>query len=180
MTKPDQILEFWASIGTKAWWTKDDIVDRQIVDQFSEIHTKAASGEIDDWSKTANGALALIIILDQFSRNMFRDDAKTFAQDAKALELARNAVLQGLDRQARENLRLFFYLPFEHSESIIDQNRSVLLMHTVGNNPDNMKAVIEHREIIQRFGRFPHRNTVLGRHTTPAEQAYLDDGGFKG
>lgn len=180
MTKPDDVLEFWASVGKAGWWSKSDDVDRQIVEQFSNAHARAVAGEIDDWMSTADGALALIIILDQFSRNMFRGDAKTFAQDAKALEIAKEAVRNGQDKLCREDLRLFFYLPFEHSESILDQNKSVLLMHSIGNVPDNMKAVLEHREIIQRFGRFPHRNAVLGRHTTPAEQAYLDGGGFKG
>ena len=180
MTRPDDVLNFWASIGKKGWWTKDDEIDRQIVEQFSETHAQAAAGELDHWADTADGALALIIVLDQFSRNMFRGESKTFAQDAKALELAKRAVEAGFDKQAMEELRLFFYLPYEHSESIADQNVSVLLMHSIGNNPDNMKAVLEHREIIERFGRFPHRNAVLGRHTTPAEQAYLDSGGFKG
>ncbi|MDJ0614918.1 MAG: DUF924 family protein [Rhizobiaceae bacterium] len=180
MTTPSDILDFWASIGKQGWWTKSDEVDQEIVARFSDIHTKAVAGDIDDWAETPDGALALIIILDQFSRNMFRGDAKTFAQDPKALELAKGAVTAGFDKQVREDLRLFFYLPYEHSEKISDQNESVLLMHSVGNEPDNMKAVLEHREIIQRFGRFPHRNAVLGRHTTPAEQAYLDGGGFKG
>ncbi len=180
MSTANDILEFWASIGKQAWWTKNNDIDRQILEQFSELHAKATAGELDQWAETADGALALIIILDQFSRNMFRGSARTFAQDRQALEHAKIAVKNGLDKQSREDLRLFFYLPFEHSESIIDQNRSVLLMHSIGNEPDNMKAVLEHREIIQRFGRFPHRNAVLGRHTTPAEQAYLDGGGFKG
>ena len=180
MITPENVLSFWSSIGKKGWWTKDDEIDRKIVEQFSETHSLAAAGDLDHWAKTADGALALIIVLDQFSRNMFRGDPRTFAQDTKALELAKAAVQNGFDKQALEELRLFFYLPYEHSESIIDQNNSVLLMHSLGNEPDNMKAVLEHREIILRFGRFPHRNAVLGRHTTPAEQAYLDSGGFKG
>lgn len=180
MTTPDNVLNFWASIGPKGWWTKDDNIDRQIIEKFSDTHAQATAGDLDHWAETADGALALIIVLDQFSRNMFRGDSKTFAQDAKALQLAKKAIGAGFDKRAMKELRLFFYLPYEHSESILDQKQSVLLMHSLGYNPDNMKAVLEHREIIERFGRFPHRNTVLGRHTTPAEQAYLDSGGFKG
>ena len=174
------VLDFWASIGKKGWWTRNDDIDHQIHDRFGMIHQQAAAGELDHWTQTADGALALIIVLDQFSRNMFRNSPKAFDQDAKALEIAKIAVEKGLDAQSREDLRVFFYLPFEHSECMADQETCVLLVHAIGNDPDNMKAVLEHREIIKRFGRFPHRNQVIGRHTTPAEQAYLDSGGFKG
>jgi len=178
--QPSDILNFWASIGSEGWWMKNDDVDNEIKQRFGETHTQATSGKLDHWAKTPDGALALIIVLDQFSRNMFRGSAKAFAQDEKALEIAKTAIEQGLDKQARTDLMVFFYLPYEHSENIAEQEISVQLQHSIREDEESLKAALEHREIIQRFGRFPHRNTVLGRHTTPAERAYLEGGGFKG
>ena len=178
--QPTDILDFWSSLGDEGWWVKNPDVDREICEKFGVLHEDARCGKIDHWADTADGALALIIVLDQFSRNMFRGDAKSFTQDEKALEVAKIAVEAGLDKSAREDLMVFFYLPYEHSECIAEQEASVLLQHSLGGNPEALNAALEHREIIQRFGRFPHRNSVLGRHTTPAEQAYLDGGGFKG
>ncbi len=177
------ILEFWIEIGPDGWWYKNEEIDRRIVDEFGATHTAAIAGELDHWAEEADGALALIIVLDQFSRNMFRGSPKSFTQDNQALTVSETAIDKGLDKYCREDLRLFFYLPFEHSERIADQHRSVMLQHSLAEQESKieaMKAALEHREIIQRFGRFPHRNAVLGRHTTPAEQAYLDGGGFKG
>ena len=111
---------------------------------------------------------------------MFRGSPKIFAQDAKALTLAKDAIAKGFDKQANETLRLFFYLPFEHSEKLEDQERSLELFEAYNGDPEFMKAAREHHDIIKRFGRFPHRNEVLGRETTLEEQAYLDGGGFKG
>ncbi len=176
----EEILTYWRSLGNTGWWKKDDAVDQEIIDRFSDTHALAAADKLDHWLETPDGALALTIVLDQFSRNMFRGNPKTFAQDAKALTIAKMAIDKQYDLQCVQDLRVFFYLPFEHSEYIADQKRSVALTHAVGNDPDYMKAALEHYEIIQRFGRFPHRNAILGRHTTPAEQAYLDGGGFKG
>ncbi len=178
--KPSDVLKFWESVGSKGWWMKNDAVDVQIQEKFGQLHAQACAGEFDDWLETPDGALALIIVLDQFSRNMFRSSPKTFAQDAKALALAKDAIAKGFDKQANETLRFFFYLPFEHSENIEDQERSIELFEAYNGDPDFMKAAIEHHDIINRFGRFPHRNEVLGRETTLEEQAYLDGGGFKG
>ena len=175
----NDVLEFWSELGNDGWWTKNPEVDAQIHEKFGKIHKDACDGKLDHWAETPDGALALIIVLDQFSRNMFRNDAKCFSQDTKALEIAKSAVAKGLDHNCREDLRVFFYLPYEHSEKIADQEKSVMLQHSIS-NPEAIWAALEHREIIQRFGRFPHRNKVLGRHTTPAETAYLDGGGFKG
>jgi uncharacterized protein (DUF924 family) len=175
----NDVLEFWSQLGNEGWWTKNPEVDAQIHEKFGKTHDEACEGKLDHWTETADGALALIIVLDQFSRNMFRNDAKSFTQDAKALQIAKDAVAKGLDQSCREDLRVFFYLPYEHSEKIADQEKSVLLQHSIA-NPEAIWAALEHRDIIRRFGRFPHRNTVLGRHTTPAETAYLDGGGFKG
>ena len=178
--KPSDVLEFWESTGSKGWWMKNDDVDAQIHEKFGQLHRQACAGELDDWRETPDGALALIIVLDQFSRNMFRGSPKTFAQDAKALKLAKDAIAKGFDKQANETLQFFFYLPFEHSENIEDQERSLELFEAYNGDPEFMKAAREHHDIIKRFGRFPHRNEVLGRETTLEEQAYLDGGGFKG
>ena len=178
--KPSDVLDFWESIGSRGWWMKNDEVDTQIHEKFGQLHRQACAGELDDWQETPDGALALIIVLDQFSRNMFRGSPKTFTQDAKALKLAKDAISNGFDKQANETLRFFFYLPFEHSENIKDQERSLELFEAYNGDPEFMKAAIEHHDIINRFGRFPHRNEVLGRETTLEEQAYLDGGGFKG
>lgn len=176
----DEVLDFWASLGSKGWWTKNPEVDAEIHARFGQLHNRACKGELDQWAETPNGALALVIVLDQFSRNMFRGSPKSFAQDAKALEIARAAIEKGYDKQANEALRFFFYLPFEHSENIEDQERSLELFKAHNGDPEFMKAAREHHDIIKRFGRFPHRNKVLGRKTTPEEQAYLDGGGFRG
>ncbi len=176
----NDVLEFWARIGSKGLWTKNPEVDAQIHEKFGQLHEDACTGKLDHWISTPDGALALIIVLDQFSRNMFRGAVKSFAQDAKALKIAKSAINNGVDKDARSELRLFFYLPYEHSEKLEDQEESVNLLNTFNDSPEFMKAVIEHHDIIERFGRFPHRNAVLGRETTPDEQAYLDGGGFKG
>ncbi|MEM7289337.1 MAG: DUF924 family protein [Pseudomonadota bacterium] len=178
--QPSDILDFWTSVGSDGWWTRNDDLDREIIERFSELHSQAIDGKLDTWLKTGDGALAVIIVLDQFSRNMFRGSSRAFAQDAQALSIAKTAIASNLDEDARPDLKVFFYLPYEHSETIADQELSVKLQHSIGDEPEAMKAALQHREIIQRFGRFPHRNTVLGRHTTPAEQAYLDGGGFTG
>ncbi|MEM7067740.1 MAG: DUF924 family protein [Pseudomonadota bacterium] len=177
---PKDILDYWSSLGKEGWWTKNADVDEEIKTRFGALHDQACFGKLDHWAKTADGALALIIILDQFSRNMFRGDARSFSQDQKALSIAAQAIDSGLDKELEGDLAVFLYMPYEHSEEIADQKRSVLLQHSLGASPENLRAALQHREIIQRFGRFPHRNAVLGRHTTPAEQAYLDSGGFSG
>ncbi|MEM7216689.1 MAG: DUF924 family protein [Pseudomonadota bacterium] len=178
--QPNDILNFWADLGDEGWWTKNPEVDQQIHDRFGGTHSDAALGKLDHWAATPDGALALIIVLDQFSRNMLRGDAKSFAQDEKALQIAKEALVKGLDKGCREDLRVFFYLPYEHSECIAEQELSVQLQHSIRDSEESLKAALEHRDIIQRFGRFPHRNTVMERHTTPAEQAFLNGGGFKG
>ena len=123
--------------------------------------------------------LALLIVLDQFSRNMFRGDARAFAQDAKAREIARRAVSSGTDKQVEPTLRRFVYLPFEHSEAIADQGLSIALFHSL-NDLDTLWWALDHKKIIRRFGRFPHRNKALGRHASPAETEFLQGGGFAG
>jgi len=135
-------------------------------------------GELDGWANDAQGALALLILLDQFPRNAFRGTARMFETDTKAREIARQAVHAGSDQAFDAPLRNFFYLPFMHSEQLADQDLGVQLARTLGDEP--LRYAILHRDIIEKFGRFPHRNALVGRATTPEEQRFLDDGGFAG
>lgn len=177
--KPAEILDFWINKGPKVWWTKNKTVDQEISERFADLHKKAAVGELSSWRQEPDPALALIILLDQFSRNMFRNDAKSFAQDEMALEIAKTSLANNFDEHCRQELRNFFYLPFMHSEKIGDQNRCISLAHQRTTDA-TLASAITHQKIIVRFGRFPHRNKVLGRHTTPAEEKFLKDGGFSG
>ena len=142
------------------------------------IHYLAA-GKLSGWEHSAQDALALLILLDQFPRNMFRGDARTFATDPLARAVAAGAIVRGFDSQVPADLRGFFYLPFEHSEDLADQERGIAFYKASG-DADGLKWAEIHADIIRRFGRFPHRNAVLGRATTPEEQKFLDDGGFSG
>jgi len=174
---PAEVIGFWRDAGPDRWFEKDDAFDREIAERFSGVHAEAAAGWLDSWAATPEGALALLILLDQFSRNIFRGTPQAYAQDEQALAVARLALEHGHDRQVEESLRQFFYLPFMHSESLLDQERCVALCHSL---PDRstLPYALDHWRIIRRFGRFPHRNVVLGRHTSPAEQAFLSAGGF--
>jgi uncharacterized protein (DUF924 family) len=173
------VVGLWRDAGEKKWFNKDDAFDREIAARFGALHAKAAAGELSDWADRPEGALALILLLDQFSRNLFRGAPQAFAQDALALKVARAALEAGFDQQVEPKLRLFFYMPFMHSEAIADQRRCVSLIHCSGSE-GLLKYAREHGEIIRRFGRFPHRNALLGRHTSVAEQTFLDGGGFAG
>lgn len=172
------MIAFWQDAGPSRWFKKDEAFDREFRERFIAAHEAAARGELDAWQSGAEGALALCILLDQFPRNAFRGTARMFATDAKAREVARGAVDAGLDAQVDEALRQFFYLPFMHSERLQDQELCVALTSRLGE--DSLRYARMHRDIIARFGRFPHRNPVLGRATTPQEQAFLDAGGFSG
>lgn len=176
-TAPD-IVTFWKEAGRGKWFRKDAAFDAEIRDRFLDAHFAAARGEFDDWGATAEGSLALLLLLDQFPRNIFRGSAHAFATDPLARSVAARAVDAGHDLEVDESLRAFFYLPFEHSEALEDQERAVVLCAPLG--PDMLKWAVLHRDIIARFGRFPHRNACLGRATTPQEQAFLDEGGFAG
>lgn len=176
---PEDVLKFWEEVGPDGWFESSEARDREITERFSRVHARAAAGDLDGWAGTPRGALALIIVLDQFSREIYRNDARAFASDRAARRVAERAIGKGEDRKVAMPLRLFFYMPFEHSERLVDQNRAVSLMHATGDHAYLHYAVI-HREAIRRFGRFPHRNPLLGRHTSPAERSYLDGGGFGG
>ena len=152
---------------------------RSIHERFFDTYEAAATGKLSDWEHSAQGALALLILLDQFPRNMFRGDARAFATDPLARAITAGAIIRGFDSQVPNELRGFFYLPFEHSEDLADQERCIALNKAAGDT-ENLKWAEIHADIIRRFGRFPHRNAALGRATTPEEQAFLDGGGFAG
>ncbi len=175
---PHDVLGFWRDAGPSRWFRKDDAFDEQFRDRFLTAHEAALRGELDAWAGDANGALALLILLDQFPRNAFRNTPRMFDSDAKARDIARQAVRAGFDTQVEPDLRNFYYLPFMHSEQLADQDLGVELARALGDEP--LRYAIMHRDIIEKFGRFPHRNALLGRATTPDEQRFLDDGGFAG
>ncbi len=178
------VLEFWfGSPGSTEygqsraiWFKKDPAFDEEVRRRFGAVHQAAAADQLDDWSGTSEGCLALVIVLDQFSRNMYRDTPQAFAFDRKALVLAEQAVNAGFDQSMLPVQRMFFYLPFEHSEDLAQQRRSLALFEGLSGSSE-MADVIgyakRHYEVIGRFGRFPHRNRILGRVSTPEELEYL-------
>lgn len=172
----DEVLAFWKAAGQEKWMKADPEFDAEIRTRFGDLVENCASGKHDDWALSPEGALALVIVLDQFPRNLFRGDAKAFAADAKAREIAKEAISSEFDQKVDSELKIFFYMPLEHSESLSDQNYCLRLCHSCGQG--YLKWAKLHRDVIRRFGRFPHRNGVLGRHTTPAEWAFLEGGGF--
>ena len=173
------VLNFWTEAGPKKWWMKDSEFDAEISRQFGGLYEQACKGELDHWAESPDGALALILLLDQFSRNLHRNSPLAFAQDNKCADLTRSQIASGADHHLPADIRPFCYMPLMHSENLEDQNLGLEMMEKFGVE-GNVKAAVEHRDIIAKFGRFPHRNSVLGRETTPEEQAFLDDGGFAG
>ena len=172
------VTVFWRDAGEDAWFEKNDAFDADFRNRFLDLHYAAARRECDDWNTHAEGSLALMILLDQFPRNCFRGTGHMCATDPLARYFADKAIAAGQDLELQEPFRVFLYLPFEHSESLADQQRSVEL--TAARAPDYLKYAEEHLEIIRRFGRFPHRNHMLGRETTADEKAFLAGGGFSG
>ncbi len=179
IAEPGDVLAFWRAAGPQKWFKKDSAFDAEIATRFLPTYEAAAAGHLSPWEDTPEGALALVLALDQFPRNMFRGSARTFAADALARAAADRAIARGFDQRIASSERQFFYLPFEHSEDRGDQERALALFHTNG-DADLLKWAELHADIIHRFGRFPHRNALLGRASTPAEQAFLDAGGFAG
>lgn len=175
---PSDVIAFWSEAGPQFWFAKDDGFDRRFREQFLQAHEMAVRGELDHWQTTPGGALALILLLDQLPRNVFRGTPRMYASDAAALRLAEAAIAAGHDRHFDVDLRLFFYLPFAHSEQLAHQERSVTLCRELGG--ESLAHAEGHRDIIKRFGRFPHRNPILGRQTSDAELRFLDEGGFAG
>ncbi|HTK33899.1 MAG TPA: DUF924 family protein [Caulobacteraceae bacterium] len=178
-----EILEFWRTAGPKAWFKADPAFDADIRARYEPAHFAAARGELADWADMAEGALALLLLTDQFARNLFRGSAHAFATDPMARAVADRAVRADFHLEFEPGLRPFFFLPFEHSESLADQDRSVALHlahEQATGDANSLKWARLHRDIIKRFGRFPHRNAALGRQTTPQEAEFLANGGFAG
>ena len=174
----EAVIAFWKQAGPKRWFAKDEGFDRDFRDRFNAAHMQAARRELEGWLTMADGALALLILLDQYPRNAFRGTAHMFATDPLARFYARKMVDAGLDQQVEPQLRAFCYLPFEHSEDPQDQQRSLALNQQL--DASTYHWAKEHADIIERFGRFPHRNGVLGRASTDEELAFLKAGGFAG
>lgn len=172
---PREILDFWTKdVGEKRWYAGGAELDDLVRTKFRAAWDEARAGRLSDWESTPEGALALVIVLDQFSRNMFRGTADAFASDAMARAVADRAIVQGLDLKIAPPLRQFFYLPFEHSEDLADQDRAVALFtERLGEDHYTYPYALEHRAEIERFGRFPSRNKALGRMSTPEEIEFL-------
>lgn len=177
---PRAIIGFWRAAGPGRWFSKSDQFDAEVGRRLGSLHYWAAAGMLDHLAtQSAQGALALIILLDQVPRNMFRGTARAFATDEHAREIARYALARGFDKRVPKLLRGFFYLPFMHSEDVEDQELCLALYEEL-KDPLGFEYAEVHLDIIRRFGRFPHRNGALGRETTKAEKQFLSQGGFAG
>lgn len=174
----NQVSDFWREAGPRRWFAKDPLFDRQFRERFAELYEAAARGGLESWSSTPEGALSLILLLDQYPRNSFRGTPRMYLTDALAVHHAGRALALGHDRRVEEPLQLFFYLPFGHSESLADQERSVALAARLGAEP--LRHALRHADIVRRFGRFPHRNAIWGRPSSAEELAFLEQGGFAG
>lgn len=189
MSDPHAVLSFWFDRpadepGTgnrrKVWFIKKPKFDRQIATHFLDLYEQAAAGRLDHWQTTAEGSLALCLLLDQFPRHLFRGQPQAFATDAKALTIAQGAIAQGFDQQLPPIQRVFFYLPLEHSENLVHQRQCVERFSPLQYDPDIedfYTYAIKHLQVIERFGRFPHRNQILGRQSTPEEIEFLKQPG---
>lgn len=173
MSAADEVLEFWfGELRPAQWWQKDPALDGLIRSRFGDLHERAVRGELMNWRANALGRLAEIIVLDQFSRNIWRDTPRAFASDGMALVLAQEAVAEGADQQLPVKWRAFLYMPFMHSESLRMHEQAMKLFSAPGLE-DNLRFEQRHRDIIERFGRYPHRNAILGRPSTAEEAAFL-------
>jgi uncharacterized protein (DUF924 family) len=175
--KPEDVLHFWfEELSTKQWFSRSDSTDALIRERFALLHARATACELYGWRTNAEGRLAEIIILDQFSRNLFRDDPRAFAQDAMALMLAQEAVALGLDLKLAPAQKAFLYLPYMHSESLVIHEEADRLYNQPGLE-FNLDYERKHSAILKRFRRYPHRNSILGRTSTPEELAFLQEAG---
>lgn len=173
-----EVVRFWREAGPDRWFRKDEAFDREFRDRFLATHEAAARGGLDAWRHSAEGALALLIVLDQFPRNAFRGGGRVYATDALARVVAAQAIRAGHREQVDAALRRFFHLPFSHSEWPDDQQRAVALAEST--DAETLRWARHHQDVIARFGRFPHRNALLGRRSTAAERGFLEEGGFAG
>lgn len=179
MADRDEVLEFWLhKVGPQGWYAVDPAVDAEIVARFRALWQRAADGGLQDWLGDARGALAYLILTDQFPRNMFRGDPRAFATDPQARAAARKVLAANWDQQIATPERQFCFLPFEHSEDPADQALAVDCFTTRMDNPETALHARAHQQIIARFGRFPFRNAALGRHSTEAEDSFMRDGGY--
>jgi uncharacterized protein (DUF924 family) len=179
LATPAEVVAFWQEAGPQRWFTKDASFDQACRERFLLTYEAASRGDLDEWELTPEGALALVLLLDQFPRNMFRGTRAVYRTDPAAQMAADRAVEKGYDRQVDPALRQFFYLPFMHSEDLAHQERSVALSEALGDE-DTLKWARHHRDIVARFGRFPHRNEILGRETTDEEAQFLEESEFRG
>jgi uncharacterized protein (DUF924 family) len=175
VTTAEQVLAFWFS-HRDDWWNKSPGFDAEVRDRFQALHAAMLRGEHDAWRDEARSALAYVIVLDQLSRNMFRDQARMYVGDTPALDAARTAIERSFDAGLDKDEKAFLYMPFMHSEALADQERAVELFAAVGNEY-NSRYAVQHRDIVARFGRFPHRNALLGRASTEEETEFLKQPG---
>lgn len=177
----EEIIHYWFSDRIKSqWFSSTPELDREILDKYEALWDKAVQGELDEWSKSPTGSLALVLLLDQFPLNMFRNQAKSFSAEKKALEISRNAINLKLDQKIERAKIAFLYMPFMHSEDMDDQDISVKLYREKG-LVNNIKFAEHHRDIVRKYGRFPHRNKILSRESTEEELIYLaSDAAFMG
>ena len=170
---PETVLDFWFNeLSTKDWFVKSEAIDRRITERFAELHLAQSRSVPDAWRASPEARLARIIVLDQFPRNMYRGSPLSFATDGLALKAAKAAIAVGADAAVSADRRIFFYMPFEHAEDLAEQNRAVALCEALG-NANYLDYARQHQAIIEPYGRFPHRNPILGRPSTPEEEAYL-------
>jgi uncharacterized protein (DUF924 family) len=172
------VVDFWREAGPSMWFAKDPAFDRRFREKFAVLHDAAARGELAHWMQQPESALGLILLLDQYPRNSFRGTPRMYATDPLARQMTAAAIAAGHDRVIEAPLRLFIYLPYGHSEDLADQERSVELSENV--NAHSVERAKHHRDIVRRFGRFPHRNAILGRQSRPEEVRYLSEGGYAG
>lgn len=176
----DEIVDFWFDEATKPYWfRKSASFDRAVADTLGPHYEAAARGDYDRWMEDVDGCIALCVLLDQVPRNMFRDDPRAFATDAKARAVSDHAVANGFDLECNTDERIFLYLPYEHHEDLASQERSVALFTERVGDETTVRYALRHREIIQRFGRFPHRNAALGRETSAEEAEFLRQPGSR-
>lgn len=172
------VVDFWRAAGPELWFAKNPDFDRRFRDQFPTLYEAAARGQLAHWMREPESALGVILLLDQYPRNSFRGTPRMYESDPLARQMTTMAVAAGFDQKVESQLRLFVYLPYAHSESLADQERSVELNRSLGQ--PSLSHAEHHRDIIRRFGRFPHRNAILGRASRPEEERYLAEGGFAG
>lgn len=175
----EAILNFWKSAGGEKWFTKDDAFDAAIKENFGALMQQAIDKQLDHWSSDPNNCLALILMLDQFSRNLFRNSKKAFEQDKTALALAKLAVKDDYLSKVDKEIMPFMLMPYMHSENLEDQQACVDIMTAQGLD-GYIKSAVQHLEIIKNFGRFPHRNDLLKREMSESEREFLNQGGFSG